>query len=421
MALIMLGNGLQGSLLGLRASSEGFGVSVTGLVMSGYYIGLMAGAAYVPKIIRRVGHVRTFGALASLASTSVLIHLVFIDPLVWWVMRLNTGFAFAGLYIVAESWLNDAADNDTRGQLLSLYMLITLGGLAGGQFMLNIAHPDGVTLFVLISVLVSIAVIPILITVSKAPAFEAHESVSILQLYRVSPLGIISIFVSGMASGSIFGVGTVYAASIGLNVREISFFMGFLIIGGIVLQYPIGWLSDRIGRRKVITLVCLAGVAVFSAMAALDLRGWPLYAVIGLVGGVSLPLYSLSVAYTNDYLNPNQMVAASGGLVLANGLGAALGAPLTAFTMDLQGPHGFYQINAVALGLVGLFALWRATQRGAVELGEQGDFVAMAPSPISAATTPELDLEELHTAAETPPGDIQTSFDELIEDLENPQ
>lgn len=417
MAFIMLGNGLQGSLLGLRASIEGFAISVTGLVMSGYFIGLMLGSVTVPKIISRVGHVRTFGALASLASTSILIHLIFIEPWVWWVMRLCTGLAYAGLYIVAESWLNDAAENDTRGQLLSFYMLITLAGMAGGQFMLNISSPEGIILFVMISVLISLAVIPILISAARAPGFETAETVGVLRLFRVSPLGVFGIFGSGMVTGTIFGVGAVYAAAVGLSVRDISFFMGSLIIGGIVLQYPIGWLSDRMGRRTVIILSCFLGAGVFFAMSAADLRGWHLYAFICLAGGLALPLYSLCVAYTNDYLNPNQMVAASGALVLANGLGAAIGAPVSAFIMDLLGAHGFFLAIGGALGIICLFAIWRTTQREALGPDDQGEFVAMAPSPISAAVNPELELEDLQAAAEADPEEVQTSFEELAEDL----
>ena len=182
LGLIMLGSGLQGSLLGLRASIEGFGLVTTGLVMSGYYIGLLIGATIVPKFFGRVGHIRSFGAMASLASTSILVHLVFVDPLTWWFMRFVTGFAYAGLFIVSESWLNDVSENETRGQMMSFYMLISLVGMAGGQFLLNIAAPSSYELFVLISVLVSMAVIPILLSVSRAPDFNKSVSVGILQL-----------------------------------------------------------------------------------------------------------------------------------------------------------------------------------------------------------------------------------------------
>jgi MFS family permease len=417
LALIMLGNGLQGSLLGLRASIEGFGISVTGLVMSGYFIGMIVGSTLVPKIVSRVGHIRTFGALASLASTSILVHLAFADPWVWWAMRIVTGIAYAGLYIVAESWLNDFSENETRGQLLSFYMLTLLGGMAGGQFMLNIASPEGFQLFILISVLVSIAVIPILTSVSSAPAFETVESVSTLQLYKVSPLGVFGMFASGIATGSIFGLGVIYASSVGLSVKEVSFFMGSLIIGGVVLQYPIGWLSDRLGRRKIIIMTCALGATSSFVASTLLLDNWIAYAVIALVGGLCLPLYSLCAAHTNDYLNPSQMVAASGTLVLVNGLGATIGAPLTAFIMEFFGPQGFYQVIGGAFLLICTFALWRSTQREAMAREDQGDFVAMAPSPISAAFNADVELEDIEAASDVDKEGVIASFEELVEDL----
>lgn len=417
MALIMLGNGLQGSLLGVRAAIEDFDVTTTGLIMSGYFAGLIVGSAVVPKIVGRVGHVRSFGALASLASTSILVHVIFIDPWVWWAMRVATGFAYAGIYIVAESWLNDAADNKTRGQLLSFYMLISLGGLAGGQFMLNIASPEGFELFVLISVLVSVAVIPILISVGVAPSFETSESVSFLQLYRVSPLGIIGILVCGVSMGAIFGMGAVYATTIGLTVSEVSFFMASLIVGGIIVQYPIGHISDALGRRQVIIGTCLLGAIVSFAAAMTSVDDWRLYALIALIGGFSFPLYSLCVAHTNDYLSPKQMVAASGTLVLANGIGATLGAPITALAMDRFGPQAFYHTNGVALLLVCVYALWRATRREAVSTEDAGDFVIMTPTPMSAVMNPDLELNEIEAAYSTDIEEVQAEFEELASEL----
>lgn len=417
MALIMLGNGLQGSLLGVRAAIEDFDITTTGLIMSGYFVGLIVGAIVVPKIVGRVGHIRSFGALASLASTSILVHVVFIDPWVWWGMRLTTGFAYAGIYIVAESWLNDAADNNSRGQLLSFYMLISLGGLAGGQFMLNIASPTGFDLFILISVLVSIAVIPILTSVGRAPSFEATESVGFLQLYRVSPLGVLGILICGISMGAIFGMGAVYASNIGLTVREVSFFMASLIIGGIVLQYPIGRISDLVGRRQAIIGTCMMG-AVVSFIAAINSSdGWQLYLLIALVGGLSFPLYSLCVAHTNDYLSPSQMVAASGTLVLANGLGASLGAPITALAMENFGAQAFFQTNGGALAAVGVYALWRATRREAISTEDAGDFVVMTPTPMSAVMNPDLELEEIEAAYDTDIEEVHAEFDDLAVEL----
>jgi len=417
LALIMLGNGLQGSLLGLRASMEGFGVTATGLVMSGYFVGLLAGSTIVPGIVARVGHIRSFGAMASLASTSILIHVIVIDPWMWWAMRFVTGFAYAGLYIVAESWLNDASENNTRGQLLSFYMLISLGGLAGGQFMLNIASPSSYELFVLISVLVSFAVIPILLSVSKAPEFETSESVNLFQLYQVSPLGVFGMLINGLTMGAIFGMGAVYATNIGLSVSEVSFFMGALVLGGAVLQFPIGRMSDIIGRRQVIISTCAIGIVVAVLASRHEGTGWLLYFYIALIGGVSTPLYALCIAHTNDYLNPGQMVAASGTLVLATSIGSSLGAPITAFAMDYLGDQAFFQVIGLSLATLFFFGLWRVTQRQALAAEDTSDFVIMSPTPMSANLNPELELEEVLAASDVDAEDIQESFEELVTEL----
>lgn len=421
LGLIMLGNGLQGSLLGVRASLEGFGVTATGLIMSGYYVGLLSGATMVPKFVARVGHIRSFGAMASLASTSILVHVVFIDPWVWWAMRFVTGFAFAGLFVVAESWLNDAAENDTRGQLLSFYMLITLGGMAGGQFMLNIASPSSYELFVLISALVSLAVIPILLSVSKAPEFNTSESVSIFQLYQVSPLGVFGMLVNGVMMGAIFGMGAVYATAIGLSVSEVALFMGSMVMGGAILQFPLGRMSDILGRRQVIVGASAAGVAVsiFATNFAYD--GWVLYLVVALMGGFATPLYALCVAHTNDHLSPSQMVAASGTLVLAGSIGACLGAPITAVAMDQFGTQAFFYTIGMSMAVVCVFGVWRMTQREAIASEDTSDFVVLAPTPMSAVLNPEIELEEIVTASEVDAEAVQESFEELVSELANPE
>lgn len=418
MGLIMLGNGLQGTLLGVRATLEGFDTTVIGIVMSGYFMGLILGCGLVPKMVARVGHIRIFGALASLASTSILIQALFVEPWLWWMMRLVTGFSFAGIYIVAESWLNDASENESRGQLLSIYMVISVGGMAGGQILLNVASPSSYELFVLVSLLVSLAVIPILVSVSKAPSFDMPESVSLIQLFKVSPLGIFGMLFNGLTSGAIFGMGAVYATEIGLSVQAVSFFMVAINIGGFVFQYPLGWISDRTGRRRVIIFSCIGGSAIsFFAMTYSE-QGLVLFAIVALIGGLSIPLYSLCSAITNDYLTPKQMVAASGTLVLANAIGATLGSPLTALTMDIWGVNAFYGSIGGIMGTIAIFALWRVTQREDVPAEERGDFVVMTSSPLGASLTPDLDLEVIVEAAAENAEEVRTSFEELAKELQ---
>jgi MFS family permease len=392
MALIMLGNGLQGTLLGLRATLEGFPTAVTGFVMTGYFVGFLAGSVIAPKIVERVGHIRVFAALASLASASALVHAVFVDPYSWGAMRIVTGFSFAGLYVVAESWLNDRATNETRGQILSIYMVVSFGGMTAGQFLLNLADPGGFGLFVLISVLVSLALVPISLTAAPAPSFDAPSPVGLRQLYSVSPLGVVGGLGTGMANGTIFGMGAVYGKAAGMSNAEVSLFMGLVLLGGMLLQWPIGRISDVFDRRKVI--IGVTALAMLTALAAGTITDLPVLGLLGvafLFGGMSLPMYSLCAAHLNDYLDPKQMVAASSGFVLVSGLGAILGPTSASAAMHLAGASGFFLWLALIKCFIGLFALWRVTQRAAVPLEDQGAFVSMPPraSPVAATLNPE--------------------------------
>jgi MFS family permease len=387
MALLMIGNGLQGSLLGVRASLEGFPTAVTGMLMSGYYVGFLAGSTLTPKLLARVGHIRVFGALASLASAAILIHAVLVQPTTWGLMRLVSGFCYAGLYVVAESWLNNQATNETRGQLLSVYMVVTLGGMGLGQGLLNVADPGGPNLFMLVSILISLAVVPMLLSARPGPRFAALSRVSLRQLYRIPPLGVVGMLATGIAQGAFFGMAAVYGREVGFSVREISLFIGLWLLGGVLLQWPIGWLSDAFDRRRVLTAVTLAATLLASIGPALIGRSEiGLLAVVALFGGLNLPMYSLCVAHTNDFLEPEQIVAASGTLVLVGGIGAVLGPVSAAAMMSLIGPDGFFWWLAIVHGTIGLFALWRMTRRPARPVAKQGAYVALPPRATLAAS-----------------------------------
>ncbi len=398
MALLMVGNGLQGSLLGVRASLEGFPTTVIGLLMSGYYIGFLASSTLTPKLVARVGHIRVFGALASLASIAILIHAVLVQPFTWGLMRLVSGFCYAGLYVVAESWLNDQASNQTRGQLLSVYMVVSLGGMALGQGLLNLADPAGTRLFILVSILVSLAVIPMLLSARPGPPFAALAKVSPGELYRISPLGVIGMLATGIAQGGFFGMAAVYGRAVGFSVREISLFIGCWLVGGVLLQWPIGRLSDAFDRRLVLTLATFAAALLALLGPLLVGRSEPgMLLAVALFGGLNLPMYSLCIAHTNDFLRPEQIVRASGTLVLAAGLGAAFGPVTAGAMMTLVGPAGFFWWLAAIHAAIGLFAIWRMTRRRALPLAEQGPYVALPPraTPAASALCAEaVDTEE---------------------------
>jgi MFS family permease len=356
--ILMLGDGLQTTLLGVRASLEGFPTAVTGLIMSTFYLGFLAGALYAPRVVERVGHIRVFGALASMASASVLIHGIFVTPLAWSLLRLLGGFCLAGLYVVAESWLNDRATNRTRGQLLSIYMVVSYVGYAGGQLLLNAASPGGLELFVLTSVLISIALVPLLLSAGPAPRFSRQSTLSLRKLYVISPLGVVGALATGMASGALFGIGPVYAESTGLSVSQISLFMTAMLLGCTLLQWPIGRLSDALDRRLVISVTTfLAAAAAVAAVPVSAMSIWTLMVLVAVFGGLAIPLYSLCIAHANDYLEPEQMVAASSALVLASGLGAVLGPISVSLCMSLIGPDGFFWWLAVIHVALGLFAV----------------------------------------------------------------
>ncbi|MFZ5791070.1 MAG: MFS transporter [Pseudomonadota bacterium] len=363
-ALMMAGNGLQGSLLGLRATAEGFPASLTGLIMSGYYLGFFAGSLLTPKVVGRVGHVRVFAALAATASMAILIHAVFVNWPSWTLLRAVTGFSFSGLYVVVESWLNDRASNETRGRLLGIYTVAQAVALSLGQLMLNLGDPASFELFSLVAVLISAAVLPVLLVSASTPHFGEAEKLPLLQLFRLSPLGVVGTLGAGITISGFSGMGAVYAKAIGFTVGQVSLFMALSVIGSAIFPWPLGWLSDRLDRRRVITGVTLLMAALCVAgMAAPGLSTILLLAIVFLYGGLSMPIYSLSVAHANDRLKPEQMVAASSTLMLAYGIGAILGPLTVGQAMTLLGPSGYFAYLAAAHVALGLFAIWRMIRR----------------------------------------------------------
>jgi len=384
--VLMLGDGLQSTLLAVRADIEGFSATITGFIMSSFYIGFLLGSILCPGITARVGHIRVFAALAALASASILIHALFVNITVWILLRLISGFCFAGLYIVAESWLNDRATNETRGQLLSMYMVVTYIGVGAGQLLLNLAAPTDFPLFILTSVLISIAVVPLLLSAGSPPKFHESVGISLLELYRLSPLGIVSMFVVGLVTATFFALGPVYGQRIGLDIENISYFMTAAVIGTVLLQGPIGLLSDWFDRRIVLTIVTiLTSLAAVLCVFANNYSREMVLLSAGLFGGLAFPLYSVCIAYTNDHLKPNQMIAASGSLVLVGGLGAVVGPMLVAGTMDYFGEEYLFWSMAAAHALIGIFGLVRMILRPPVPLDKQGPSTATAVHPSGAA------------------------------------
>lgn len=365
--LLLVGNGLQGTLLGVRGGIEGFDAATMSFVMSAYYVGFLLGAWRATALIARVGHVRVFAALASLISAAFLIYAAAPNPWVWIAMRAIVGCAFSGVYVVAESWLNDAATNETRGKALSLYMIVQMLGIISAQFLLNLADPADYTLFVIMSVLVSIAVTPILLSAGNAPAFRTTKPMTLVELFRISPLGCVGTFLLGGVYAAIFGMASVYGTVTGLSVAEISAFVAAIYLGGLAFQFPVGWLSDRMDRRRLILALTVGG-AVITLGGAAFANHYAVVLVLGFViGGVANPLYSLIIAYTNDFLQPSDMAAASGGLLFINGTGAMLGPLAIGLLLGQFGAWGFFGYVGGLFTLMGGYAAWRMTRRAAPE------------------------------------------------------
>ena len=375
--MMMLANGLQGSLIGVRASLEGYAAFSAGFIMTGYYAGFLSGALIIPQRIKNVGHVRTFAALASIASISILLHSLHVSFLGWFLMRFITGMCFVGMYTVAESWINDLSENNNRGQALSVYMMVSMAGNAFGQLFLNVANPETATLFMLVSILISVSLVPILVVVSKQPDFSITEFLTIKELYNASPLGVTAAVLTGLAHGTLWGIGSIYALKNGLNIEQVSIFMFTFIIGGAVNQYLIGYLSDRYDRRSVLVTVAFLA-SFFSVLAVIFGTSFTSLLVITFIfGGLTVPLYALAIAHTNDFLTKNEMVAASAGLQLAGGAGLTLGPLIGGLAIDLIGASGFWIYLFLIHGSLGIFGLYRMSIRDAVPLEDQGSTVLL--------------------------------------------
>ena len=364
LAFLMLGNGLQGTLVSWRANFEGFSSSTTGWIMTAYYLGFLAGSLYTGKLIKEVGHIRVFAALASLASTAVLVQVLLIDPAAWIVMRLVTGFSFAGVYVVVESWLNARSDNETRGRILSIYMIVTYAGLAGGQLLFKVADPTSVSLFLLSSILLSVALIPLLVSRVTAPIIEESESMSVSKLFQTASAGVVSLTLTSIVSGVVFGMGAVYAANSGMSISQTALFMSVFIAMGAVAQWPAGWISDNFDRRLVIVVLSAVSVTLLVILYRIDPQSSIFILMFGLYGATALPVYSLSIAHTNDRLKPEQMTSASSTMVLFSGIGAAAGPITVGYLTHAFGNVWFIlYLGAIHL-LLGIVVLYYVFQRG---------------------------------------------------------
>lgn len=357
--ILMAGSGFLATLISLRLEAAGAAPAQIGIVATAYFGGLTIGSLRVTRLVQRVGHIRAFAASVSIFSASALTYAVHESVPLWTFLRFVDGLCMAGVFVCIESWLNDRSEARTRGSILAFYMISLYSGQAIGQFLLNLSDEKPSMPFMASSILLSIALAPVVLTRMTGPVLFDTRSLGVRRLYDASPLGIVGSIVTGLMLGAFYALGAVYVRQLGMDTASTALFMSAVILGGVALQWPLGWLSDIFDRRRVITGAFAGVLAVSLAVALLNTPGSPLFVLGAMFGGLSFALYPLCVAHTNDRLSSDERVQASGGLVLAYSTGAAAGPMASAAAITLFGQPGlFLFIAACAGGALG-FALWR--------------------------------------------------------------
>ena len=382
--LILLGTGGLSTLVTLRLVDDGLPSIIIGLVSAMYMLGIFWGAMFTHRLISAVGHVRAFATFGSIMSAATLAHGFFFDPFFWGLLRLIVGVCAVGMYMCTESWLNSKTDNSSRGEVLCLYQMTVYLAFGSSQYLINISDDSGFLILTIMSVLMSLAIVPVLAAQVKAPETPAPTRLNFIELWRTSPSGMTVCFANGFIIGAIIALGPMYAQLIGMTTAQISTFMSAMIFGGLLFQWPLGKLSDKIDRRKVMLFASIAATILSAALAL----GWHddiffMHISIVLFGGFAYTLYPLAVAYTNDYLEPNLLVAGAGGLLMANGLGTTLGPLIGSAFVELSGPNGLFLFCAVVSLLTCVIIILRMKERDTINIDDQTDFeFAPRTSPI---------------------------------------
>jgi MFS family permease len=367
LALLMIGNGLLGVLVGVRSELEGFNTTVTGVVLAAYFVGFLGGTQVTPRFMARVGHIRVFSGLAAAAAATALLHGLAVSALSWALLRLVFGFAMAGLYVVVESWLNELVSNANRGRVMAVYMLVSVGGLGLGQMMISLGDPLLNTLFIVAGTLMVLAIVPVSLSINAAPPFQLPPHAQYGELWRRAPLGVVTAVGSGMANGAIIAMASVFATQAGLSPVRIGLFVGVAAIGSMVLQWPIGHLSDRIGRRRTIILSSLGSLVAGIVALGLDPDSLALVGVMFVLGGLSYPLYSLALSHVVDVLPPGEAVTGSVAVVFLYGVGAIAGPIGASLAMDAFGPEGFFWSIATVYLAIGAYGVARVVGRPVID------------------------------------------------------
>ena len=358
--LIMLAHALQGTLLNVNAVFFNFSDFEIGYVFSGYFIGYLFSSIQCPKLIKNVGHIRVFAAFASLGSIAILLHWIVINPIAWLIFRMITGFSFAAIYIVCESWLNDRADNKSRGQLIGFYMIVLYFSTSAGGMLVNLRTTTDAHLFILTSLLISLALVPILLTKKPAPDFSTPKFLSLKELYTKSPMAFVGSFSIGMVYSALFGLMGVFGAKIGLSIFQISILVFVNMFVGAIFQYPVGKISDKYDRRTILLSLNLIAIASLVFIYLLGSLSFNLLLVfIGIHSAVSLPYYAVVISHMNDFLEKDEIVSGSSTLTLVNALGMVMGPMLASGFMAYFGAYGYFLYMIVIYCLVAPYNFFR--------------------------------------------------------------
>ena len=357
LVLLIMGSGLLNTFISIRLEIEGFSPETIGAVASALYIGILVGSLRLDRWIEKVGHISAFIVFAVVSVILVLAQAIWLDPIYWGVLRFMCGICTAGVFIVIESWLLMESPSSMRGTVLSLYLAIFYAALSAGQFLINLSNPESLYPFCIAAVLFALSILPISVRKIKEPKIEHNTRLTLIELFRISPVGFFGGLVSGMLLAAIYGLVPVYAKEMGLSVSDIGTLMGVIIFGGLSFQWPAGRWADKTDRRWILTIASLAttligiGIAVFSpSLWLLLILGW-------IFGGFSFTLYPISMAYTCEKITDDQIVSATGGFVLSYGIGAIAGPLIAPIAMSLVGPGGLFYFLALITLVLALICL----------------------------------------------------------------
>ncbi|MEP0236006.1 MAG: MFS transporter [Roseibium sp.] len=405
-ALLLLAGGIHSLLLPVRGLAEGFSDTSLGLLGAGWALGFMAGCLAVPLIVQRVGHIRTFGVLASLAGITLLLNLLLLHPFAWVLLRSLSGFCFAGAAMIVESWLNERGTNETRGKIFGIYTMINLGATTVGQMLLTLGDPNGYLFFVLGSIIYSLALLPTALSTALTPAPLTQARLDPKLLWRNSPIAVVAIFLVGISNGAFGTLGAVYGRRIGLEVSDIAIMMSLALLIGAVIQIPIGYVSDRLDRRIVLISVALIAMGIGTCLSLFgDYDTSVTIALVAAFGGTIYAMYPVIVAHASDHADPGDFLKTSGGLLLIFGTGTMIGPLAAAGLMTATYPGALFQVTAVAHLCMIIFAIWRMTQRATLDTDEKTDFVPVVSTgrlstPETSLLDPRIDQDELNDRAD---------------------